>query len=185
MRAITQAEKFGARIMVARSVKSLDWTKHPYKITLDDGQTLTARSIVLATGAQYNKPRIANLDAFSGRGIYYSATFMEAKLCVGERVMVIGGGNSAGQAAVFLSQNTAGVIMLVRASGVAETMSRYLIQRIELRPRRDGCQTASRWIRTASSTPGEIWRGRNLPFHGLFPAPLHARNQSARSLRRG
>jgi thioredoxin reductase (NADPH) len=134
MRSIAQAEKFGARIMVARSVESLDWTRHPYKITLDDGQTLATRAIVLATGAQYNKPRISNLDAFSGRGIYYSATFMEAQLCVGERVMVIGGGNSAGQAAVFLAQNTAGVIMLVRGSGLANTMSRYLIQRIEENP---------------------------------------------------
>ncbi len=133
-RAIAQAEKFGARIMVARSVERLDWNHRPYKIILDDGQKICARAIVLATGAQYNKPRLANLDAFSGRGIYYNATFMEAQFCVGERVVVIGGGNSAGQAAVFLSQNSAGVTMLVRASGLAETMSRYLIQRIEENP---------------------------------------------------
>jgi thioredoxin reductase (NADPH) len=133
-RAIAQAEKFGARIMVARSAVRLNCDHRPYKIALDDGHEIPTRTIVLATGAQYNKPSLLNLDAFSGKGIYYNATFMEAQLCAGEHVIVIGGGNSAGQAAVFLAQNTAGVTMLVRANSLIDTMSRYLIQRIEENP---------------------------------------------------
>lgn len=133
-RAIAQAEKFGARIMVARSVERLNCDQRPYKVTLDDGHEIPTRTIVLATGAQYNKPALPNLEAFSGNGIYYNATFMEAQVCTNERVIVVGGGNSAGQAAVFLSQNTVGVTMLVRSSSLVDTMSRYLIQRIEENP---------------------------------------------------
>jgi thioredoxin reductase (NADPH) len=133
-RAIAQAEKFGARIMVTRSVERLSCDQRPYKVSLDDGHEIPTRTIVLAIGAQYNKPALPRLDAFSGKGIYYNATFMEAQLCAGEQVIVIGGGNSAGQAAVFLSQNTGGVTMLVRSDSLAETMSRYLIQRIEENP---------------------------------------------------
>jgi thioredoxin reductase (NADPH) len=102
---------------------------------LDDGQSISARTIVLATGAEYNKPSVDNQEAFTGRGIYYSATFMEQQFCASEEVAVIGGGNSAGQAAVFLSQSAAKVHLLVRGKGLAETMSRYLIQRIEENPR--------------------------------------------------
>jgi thioredoxin reductase (NADPH) len=134
-RAIAQSEKFGAQIMVANAVKSLNCDQRPYRVTLNDGQEIPARSIVLATGAQYNKPPLPNLDLFAGKGIYYNATFMEAQLCGGQQVIVIGGGNSAGQAAVFLSQKTAGVRMLVRSRSVTDTMSRYLIQRIEENPK--------------------------------------------------
>jgi thioredoxin reductase (NADPH) len=133
-RAIAQAEKFGARIMVARTVERLNCDQRPYTVTLDDGHQIPARTIVLATGAQYNKPAVPRLEAFYGQGVYYNATFMEAQVCAGERVIVIGGGNSAGQAAIFLAQNTAGVTMLVRSSTLATTMSRYLIQRIEENP---------------------------------------------------
>jgi thioredoxin reductase (NADPH) len=133
-RAIAQAEKFGAQIMVANPVRSLNCDQRPYRVTLNDGQEIPARSIVLATGAQYNKPSLPNLDVYAGKGIYYNATFMEAQLCGGEQVIVIGGGNSAGQAAVFLSQKTTGVRMLVRSKSVTGTMSRYLIQRIEENP---------------------------------------------------
>src|SRR5271170_7573928 len=122
-RAIAQSEKFGAKIMVARAVERLDCGKRPYRVHLGDGQEIPARAIVLATGAQYNKPPLPNLDSFAGRGVYYNATFMEAQLCGGEQVVVIGGGNSAGQAAVFLSQNSAGVLMLVRSGSLADTMS--------------------------------------------------------------
>jgi thioredoxin reductase (NADPH) len=117
--------------MVARSVVKLSCDQRPYRVTLDDGQQISGRTIVLATGAQYNKPAIENLDAFTGKGIYYDATLMEAQSCAGEQVIVIGGGNSAGQAAVFLSQNTSGVHMFVRSNSLVDTMSRYLIQRIE------------------------------------------------------
>ena len=132
--AIAQAEKFGAQIMVARTVERLNCDERPYRVTLDDGQDIPARTVVLATGAQYNRPSLPSLDAFTGKGIYYNATFMEAQLCAGERVVVIGGGNSAGQAAVFLAQHSAGVEMLVRSKSLADTMSRYLIQRIEENP---------------------------------------------------
>ena len=134
-RAIAQSEKFGAKIMVARSVASLNCAETPYKITLDDGQQFSTRTIVLATGAQYNKLDLPNLEAFTGKGIYYNATFMEAQACAGEPVIVVGGGNSAGQAAVFLAQHTAGVHMMIRGPNLAATMSRYLIQRIEENPR--------------------------------------------------
>jgi thioredoxin reductase (NADPH) len=90
--------------------------------------------VVIATGAQYNKPKIENLEWFEGQGIYYGATYMESQLCEREEIIVIGGGNSAGQAAVFLSQTARKVHMLVRSGGLSETMSRYLIQRIEENP---------------------------------------------------
>jgi thioredoxin reductase (NADPH) len=133
-RAIAQSEKFGAQIMVARAAARLNCDQRPYRLILSDGQELKTRTIVLATGAQYSKPSLSKLEDFAGRGIYYNATFMEAQLCRDEEVVVIGGGNSAGQAAVFLSQNTAGVTMLVRSNSLADTMSRYLIQRIVENP---------------------------------------------------
>ena len=132
--AIAQSEKFGAKIMVARTVEGLNCDERPYRISLDDGQQIAGRSIVLATGAAYNQPALPNIDRFTGRGIYYNATFMEGQLCSGDPVIVIGGGNSAGQAAVFLAQNTKGVRMLVRSAGLAATMSRYLVRRIEENP---------------------------------------------------
>ncbi|HEY1271796.1 MAG TPA: FAD-dependent oxidoreductase, partial [Terriglobales bacterium] len=133
-RAIHQAQKFGAKMMVARSVAKLDCSQRPYKLILDDGKALASRAIVIATGAQYNKPAIANRAKFEGQGVYYGATHMESQLCEGEDVIVVGGGNSAGQAAVFLAQGARKVHMLVRAAGLAETMSRYLIQRITQNP---------------------------------------------------
>jgi thioredoxin reductase (NADPH) len=134
-RAIAQSEKFGARIMVARAVERLVCERRPYDVVLDSGEVIYARAIVLATGAEYNRPAIANIEAFTGKGVYFSATFMEAQFCASEEVVVIGGGNSAGQAAVFLSQSAARVHLLVRGAGLADTMSRYLIRRIEENPR--------------------------------------------------
>ena len=133
-RAIHQAQKFGAKMMVAHSIVRLNCDSHPYKLMLEDGGELTARSIVIATGAQYNKPDLPNLANFEGRGVYYGATYLEAQLCEGEEVIVIGGGNSAGQAAVFLSQTARKVHLLVRSGGLSETMSRYLIKRITENP---------------------------------------------------
>src|SRR5579863_691634 len=133
-RAITQAEKFGAKMMVAHDVVRLDCGRRPYKVVLDNGNALAARSIVIATGAQYNKPRIANLERFEGQGVYYGATYMEAQLCEDEDIIVVGGGNSAGQAAVYLSQTARKVHMLVRSGQLSDTMSRYLIRRIEENP---------------------------------------------------
>jgi thioredoxin reductase (NADPH) len=133
-RAIAQAEKFGAKMMVAHSVVQLDCAKRPYKVVLDNGNRLAARAVVIATGAEYKRPPIANLETFTGQGVYYGATFMEAQLCGDDEVIVVGGGNSAGQAAVFLSQTAKKVYMLVRSNGLAESMSRYLIRRIEENP---------------------------------------------------
>ncbi len=133
-RAIAQTEKFGAQMMVAHSVSRLDCEKRPYKIFLDNSNMLAARAVVIATGAQYNKPRISNLDHFEGQGIYYGATYMESQLCEQEEIIVVGGGNSAGQAAVFLAQTARKVHMLVRSNRLVDTMSRYLIQRIEENP---------------------------------------------------
>ncbi len=134
-RALTQAEKFGAQLMVAHGAMRLECGKRPYKIILDNGTELAGRCIVIATGAQYNEPKIENLSKFKGQGIYFGATFMESQLCGEEEVIVIGGGNSAGQAAVFLSQSSRKVYMLVRSNQLSDTMSRYLIQRIEENPR--------------------------------------------------
>jgi thioredoxin reductase (NADPH) len=134
-RAATQAKKFGARKMIARSVVRLRCDRRPYQVMLDSGEALATRAIVIATGAQYNRPRIANLEKFEGEGIYYGATYIESQMCEGEEAIVVGGGNSAGQAAVFISQTARKVHMLVRAGELASTMSRYLIQRLTENPR--------------------------------------------------
>ena len=129
-RAITQAQKFGAKMMIAHSVKQLKCDRRPYEVVLDNDNVLAARAIVISTGAQYNKPPLKNLQKFEGQGIYYGATYMESQLCEDDEVIVVGGGNSAGQAAVFLSQTARKVHMLVRSGALSGTMSRYLIQRI-------------------------------------------------------
>ena len=133
-RALHQAQKFGAKMLVAHSIVKLDCARRPYKLIMDDGNALSSRTIIIATGAQYNRPAIANLKKFEGQGVYYGATYMEAQLCSGEDVIVVGGGNSAGQAAVFLSQTARRVYMLVRSGSLTTTMSRYLIQRITENP---------------------------------------------------
>jgi len=151
-RAITQAEKFGAKMMLAHGVARLDCGRRPYEVVLDNGNRLAARVIVISTGAQYNKPRIANLEKFEGQGIYYGATFMESQLCEHEDIVVVGGGNSAGQAAVFLSQTAGKVHMLVRSGRLSDTMSRYLIQRIEQNPQSNCTSKQKSWISKAMHT---------------------------------
>ena len=133
-RATTQAQKFGAKLMVAHSVVQLDCDKNPYRLVLENGKPLEARSVVIASGAQYNNPENLNLERFVGQGVYYGATFIEAQLCELEDLVVVGGGNSAGQAAVFLAQTARRVHMLVRSQRLSDSMSRYLIQRIEENP---------------------------------------------------
>jgi thioredoxin reductase (NADPH) len=130
-RAYAQAQKFGADIAIAESAIHLDCTPNSYKIKLDNGVEVRARTIVIATGAQYRKLPLPNIARFEGVGIYYGATFIESQLCEGDEIVVVGGGNSAGQAAVFLAQTAKTVHMIVRGKGLAETMSRYLIRRIE------------------------------------------------------
>jgi thioredoxin reductase (NADPH) len=133
-RAYTQAQKFGAQVMITKGAKQLACDSKPYAIEIDDGLQVPARTVIIATGAAYRKPSIENLRQFENAGVYYGATFMEAQLCRGEEVAIVGGGNSAGQAAVFLAQTAKRVHMLVRSGGLAESMSRYLIRRIEQNP---------------------------------------------------
>ena len=128
--AIRQAQKFGAKMAVARAIVQLRCQRRPYELVMKDGTVFFARTIVIATGACYNKPTTVPLDHFAGRGIHYGATYIESQMCEGEEVIVVGGGNSAGQAAVFLSQSARRVYMVVRAADLAESMSRYLVQRI-------------------------------------------------------
>jgi thioredoxin reductase (NADPH) len=133
-RSVVQAEKFGAHMLVGQRVVQINCDERPYKLTLENGDVLQTRSIIIAVGAQYNKPDIANLKQFEGNGVYYAATFMESQLCGGDDVIVVGGGNSAGQAAVFLAETAHKVYMLVRGKTLSETMSRYLTQRIMEHP---------------------------------------------------
>jgi len=132
-RAYTQAQKFGAQMLLTTGTR-LNCDRRPYEVEVEDGTRIPARAIVIATGATYGKLPIENLSRFEGAGIYYAATFVEAQLCSGEEVIVVGGGNSAGQAAVFLAQSTKHVYMLVRGPGLTDTMSKYLIRRIEQTP---------------------------------------------------
>jgi thioredoxin reductase (NADPH) len=134
-RSIAQAQKFGAQLMVAQSVVHIDCSRQPYKVVLESGLKFNARSIVIATGAQYARLPVEAAEAFTGRGIYYNATHMEAQLCDSEEVAVVGGGNSAGQAAVFLAQTSLKVNLLVRSDRLSESMSQYLIARIEAHPK--------------------------------------------------
>ena len=133
-RAYSQAHKFGAQIMIAKSAARLTCDRKPYTIDIQDGPPVPARSIIIATGAQYRRLPLDNLERFEGNGVYYWATFVESQLCRDDEVIVVGGGNSAGQAAVFLAQTSKRVYLLVRSSGLADTMSRYLIRRIEDTP---------------------------------------------------
>ena len=130
-RALVQSEKFGAEVAIARSAAGLDCTSRPYRVHLTNGDAVRTRTVVIASGARYRKPALPELSRFEGAGVMYSATHVEAQLCKGEDVAIVGGGNSAGQAAVFLAQTSGGVNVLVRGLGLAESMSRYLIQRIE------------------------------------------------------
>jgi thioredoxin reductase (NADPH) len=133
-RAYAQALKFGAEIAIAKGATALGCAGRPYGVMMDDGVQVPARTVIIATGAQYRKPAIEKLAQFEGAGIYYAATEMERQVCVGEEVAVVGGGNSAGQAAVFLADKCRRVHVLVRGNGLADSMSRYLIRRIEDNP---------------------------------------------------
>jgi thioredoxin reductase (NADPH) len=132
-RAYNQAQKFGAEMLIAKGTR-LVCDHKPYVVEVENGARIPARTVVIATGAEYRRPPLKDLARFEGAGVYYGATFVEAQLCDGEEVIVLGGGNAAGQAAVFLAETTKRVHMLVRSAGLAENMSRYLIRRIEETP---------------------------------------------------
>jgi thioredoxin reductase (NADPH) len=129
-RAYLQAQKFGAHVLVAKAT-GLNCDRKPYLIEVENGTRIFTRTVMIATGAQYRKLPLENMSRFEGAGVYYGATFVEAQLCADEEVIVVGGGNAAGQAAVFLAGTTKRVHILIRSAGFAETMSRYLIRRIE------------------------------------------------------
>ena len=137
-RAFVQAQKFGAEMLIPGRAASLDctkaWREGELALKLTDGRTLRSRTVVVASGARYRHPAVPGLADFEGRGIWYWASALEAKLCGGEEVAIIGGGNSAGQAAVFLADHASRVHMLIRGKGLAATMSRYLIDRIAATP---------------------------------------------------
>src|SRR6266576_1675116 len=145
-RAFTQAEKFGAQLLIAKAAVRLHCDKRPFAVEIDNGARINARTIIIASGAEYRGLPIENLSKFHGAGVYYFATPMEAQLCKGQTVMIVGAGNSAGQAAVYLADRTNRVIMMVRKGELADSMSRYLIRRIEANPAievRTQCQVAS------------------------------------------
>ena len=133
-RAYAQANKFGAQVVIAKGAAEISCERTPYAIRTDDGGRIPARAVIIATGAEYRRPPLENLSSFEGAGVYYGATPMEAQLCADQEVVVIGGGNSAGQAAVFLAESAKRVHVLVRADGLSDSMSRYLIRRIEDNP---------------------------------------------------
>jgi thioredoxin reductase (NADPH) len=133
-RALAQAEKFGAEVAIGREANGLECESRPYGVHLATGEIVRTKTVVIASGARYRKPALPELPRFEGAGVMYSATHVEAQLCKEEEIAIVGGGNSAGQAAVFLSQSSSGVHVIVRGPGLAESMSRYLIQRIEDSP---------------------------------------------------
>jgi thioredoxin reductase (NADPH) len=130
-RAFVQAEKFGARISIARTAIGLKTSRPPYTVELDDGGSARGRTVIIAAGSRYRRLDVPNQAQFDGAGVYYGATHVEAGVCRDAEIAVVGGGNSAGQAALFLSEIASHVYLLVRRAGLDDTMSRYLISRIE------------------------------------------------------
>ncbi|RYX89210.1 MAG: cyclic nucleotide-binding domain-containing protein [Bradyrhizobiaceae bacterium] len=135
-RAFNQAQKFGADVLIPVTVNSLDCSRPDglFSLALDDGDILRSRSIVVASGAHYRRPQIERLADFEGRGVWYWASPIEARLCKAQEVVLVGGGNSAGQAAVFLAGQASKVKMVIRGDGLAASMSHYLIERIQATP---------------------------------------------------
>ena len=136
-RAYDQAQKFGTKILIATTAVRVDCDQKPYRVLLGDGEgdPLLTRAIIIASGVEYRRLAVENLSRFEGAGVYYAATRMEAQLCADEEIAIVGGANSAGQAAVFLAETAKRVHVLIRGDGLAPTMSRYLISRIEAHPR--------------------------------------------------
>lgn len=130
-RAIIQANKFGAHLSIATPVSGLTFEKTYPVVCLDGGDTVTTKCLLIATGVDYRRLAVEGCEEFEGRGVYYAATVTEAQLCRGEQVVMVGGGNSAGQAAVFLAQHARQVLLLIRGRDLYKDMSSYLARRIE------------------------------------------------------
>ncbi|MEO8486544.1 MAG: FAD-dependent oxidoreductase [Betaproteobacteria bacterium] len=137
-RAFVQAQKFGAEILIPAKAASLDCSRAGHdgelSVALSDGRKFRARTVVVASGANYRRPNLAGLSDYEGRGVWFWATSMEARMCSKQQVALVGGGNSAGQAAVFLAPHVEHVHILVRGDGLAATMSTYLIDRLKATP---------------------------------------------------
>jgi thioredoxin reductase (NADPH) len=133
-RALLQAEKFGARMAMPAEAMELSREDGHYTVRLADGSAVNGRTLIVATGAQYRKLAVAELERFEGLGVYYAATMIEAQTCVGAPVMVVGGGNSAGQAAIYMSHHAGSCRLLIRGGDLGKSMSRYLVDEIERRP---------------------------------------------------
>lgn len=138
-RAILQANKFGARLSVPTPVTGLSFEGAYTVVQLEGGETLTAKCLLIATGADYRRLRVEGCEQFEGRGVYYAASLAEAQLCAGSQVIVVGGGNSAGQAAVFLAGHASRVLLLIRGNDIGKNMSSYLAHRIEQTSNIDIC----------------------------------------------
>jgi len=134
-RAALQAQKFGVRIKLASKAVSLSSGSALHRVGFDDGDVITAKSVIIATGARYNRLALNRLADFEGVGVYYAATQMEAQACRADPVAIVGGGNSAGQAALFLSRSSARIYVIIRGESLESSMSRYLIDQIERDPR--------------------------------------------------
>ncbi len=130
-RAAIQADKFGARLAVPAEAVGFCRHEDHYRVRLADGDSVEGRTVVLATGARYRRLDVSRIDELTGLGVYYAATPMEADMCSGSHVAIVGGGNSAGQAAVFLSKSVHHVTLMIRGPDLARSMSRYLIDQIE------------------------------------------------------
>ena len=133
-RAVLQAEKFGADLCIPAEAVALGPADGFHSVALSDGSTMTARAVVIATGVRYRRLPVPDVDRFEGTSVYYAATLVEAHLCVGQPVVVVGGGNSAGQAAVFLAARASTVRLVVRESDLGTSMSRYLVDRLQRMP---------------------------------------------------
>jgi thioredoxin reductase (NADPH) len=173
-RALSQAEKFGAKLAIAQGAVRLHCDQLPYRVEVEGGSSFSARAVVIATGAEYRKLGLANLERFEGAGVYYGATFLEAQRCASDEVIVVGGGNSAGQAAMFLAQTSGHVHVLIRGESLAASMSNYLIRRIEESPNvtlHARCEIVE--LSGAESLESVVWRDASgtctqLPIQHVF-----------------
>lgn len=177
-RAYVQAQKFGVRMLVPEEVRRCrGFADGAFTLELADGAEMRARTVVVATGARYRRPDCSSLAAMEGRGVFYWASPLEAALCTGEEVVLVGGGNSAGQGAVFLSQHVSKVWMLVRGRSLAASMSAYLVERIEA-TRNIELLTQTEIVDISKTTHGDLssvtWANRatgeetTRPIHNVF-----------------
>ena len=166
-RAFNQAQKFGAELAIPLEAARLDCEDQapgqPFRVELTNGAAVRARTVVIASGARYRRPDIADLDTFEGAGVSYWASPVEARLCEGEEVALVGAGNSAGQATVFLAARVKRLHLIVRGSGLAASMSRYLVDRIAALPNVElhtGCEVVDLEGDRAGGLTGAVFRNR-------------------------